>query len=78
MYAGALLADLGGAAQRVTVSGAVAAQIYLFNVRRWRETSDLPVADDQLSDLEVGLTEVADHDHGTTVSWVVRQLAIRA
>ena len=77
MYAGALLADLGGVARRVEVSGSFAAQIYLFNVRRWRETPDLPVADDQLGDLEMGLTEVVDHDHGTSVAWIVRQVAIR-
>ncbi len=78
MYAGAVLADLGGHTRRVTVSGAAAARIYLFNVRRWRQRSSPPAADGFLSDLERGLTEVEVDDRGTSVSWIVRQLAITA
>jgi hypothetical protein len=78
MYAGAVLADLGGDAQRVTVPGRLAAQIYLFNVRRWRQTPDPPVNDGQLGELEAGLVEIATDDRGTDVSWIVRQLVLTA
>ena len=76
MYAGALLAGLGGEIRPVTVPGSVAAEIYLFNVRRWRQVPGVPVTDGRLKALEAGLIEIAAHDGGTEVSWVVRQLAI--
>jgi SAM-dependent methyltransferase len=78
MYAGAALAGLGGESRRVTVSGAAAAQIYLFNVRRWRETPDLPISDPRLRKLEADLVEIMRDDRGTHVSWVVRQLVVTA
>ena len=77
MYAGALLADLGGETKQVTVSGTLAAQIYLFNVRRWLCDPSLPVNNEHLRELERGLVRVRDDDHGTTVTWVARQLSIR-
>ena len=76
MYAGAALADLGGASVAVTVSGALAATIYLFNVRLWLEKSDLPVTDVQLRELQRGLVEMSMDDRGTHVSWIVRQLVV--
>lgn len=76
MYAGALLSDLGGAIVPVTVPGALAATIYLFNVRHWLGTTDLPVADDELRELERGLVRLSKDDSGTTVSWLVRQLVL--
>ena len=76
MYAGAELADLGGRVKSVTVPGALAAMIYLFNVRHWRETPGLPVTDAQLRDLEHGLKETTADDNGCTVSWQVRQLVL--
>jgi trans-aconitate 2-methyltransferase len=76
MYAGAALADLGGACTPVTVPGALAAQIYLFNVRHWLAMPDLPVSEDRLRDLERGLVETSTHDHGASVSWIVRQLVL--
>ena len=78
MYAGAVLADLGGDAQRVTVPGGLAARIYLFNVRRWRQTPNLPVSEGHLGELEAGLVEMAANDGGTDVSWIVRQLVMTA
>jgi trans-aconitate 2-methyltransferase len=78
MYAGAMLGDLGGETRHVTVSGAMAAQIYLFNVRRWRSDPTGPVAEDHLRELEERLVEVVGDDRGTTVTWVVRQLACQA
>ena len=78
MYTGAALADLGGASVPVTVSGGLAARIYLFNVRHWLVRSDLPAADVELRDLQRGLVEMSINDRGTTVSWIVRQLALVA
>jgi trans-aconitate 2-methyltransferase len=76
MYAGAALSDLGGAVTPVTVPGALAARIYLFNVRHWLDTPQLPVTDARLRDLEQGLVETSNDDHGTRVSWKVRQLVL--
>ena len=76
MYAGAELADLGGMVTPVTVPGALAAMIYLFNVRHWQETSGLPVTDVELRDLGHGLMKTTADDKGSTVSWQVRQLVL--
>ncbi len=76
MYAGAELSHLGGALTPVTVPGALAARIYLFNVRHWLETENLPVTDTQLRDLEKGLEETSVDAQGSCVSWIVRQLVI--
>lgn len=76
MYAGASLADLGGASTPVTVPGALAARIYLFNVRHWLKMPNLPVTDAQLRDLEGGLVEISTNDQGSYVSWTVRQLVV--
>ena len=78
MYAGALLAQLGGNTTPVTVSGALAATIYLFNVRRWRNTPALGVDQDRLQLLEAGLVDLTLDDRGTSVSWLVRQLVLDA
>jgi SAM-dependent methyltransferase len=76
MYAGAALADLGGVLATVTVPGALAARIYLFNVRHWLQMPDLPVSDVQLRELESGLVEMSGNDDGASVSWMVRQLVL--
>lgn len=76
MYAGAELSGLGGVVTPVTVPGALAARIYLFNVRHWMETPGLPVTDIQLRELEHGLVGASDDDHGGSVSWMVRQLVL--
>lgn len=76
MYAGAALADLGGASVPVTVSGALAARIYLFNVRHWLGSSDCPVSHTQLEDLQRELVELSMQDGGSSVSWIVRQLVL--
>jgi len=78
MYAGAALAHLGGKTRPVTVSASLAARIYLFNVRRWRRALAAPAAEDGLGELEEDLIGVVGNDQGATVTWVVRQLAIRA
>jgi SAM-dependent methyltransferase len=77
MYAGTVLRRLGGTTRRVTVQGALAAQIYLFNVRRWKSDPIVPVAEGYLSELEERLVGVVGDDRGTSVSWVVRQLCLR-
>jgi trans-aconitate 2-methyltransferase len=76
MYAGAALAYLGGSCQPVTVPGALAARIYLFNIRRWRHAPTLAVGEEQLKELEKGLAGLVQDDQGTAVSWVVRQLSV--
>lgn len=76
MYAGAALAEFGGVSTPVTVPGALAARIYLFNVRHWLEMPNLPVTDARLRDLEGGLIEVSMNDRGTYVSWIVRQVVV--
>lgn len=77
MYAGADLARLGGRCTDVTVPAALAASIYLFNVRRWLADPSPPVPRDRLVDVEDGLTAIAADDGGATVSWIVRQLVLR-
>jgi len=76
MYAGGALSDLGGEVTPVTVSGAVAARIYLFNVRHWMNAPGVPVTDGELQDLEHSLMRMADDDDGGSVSWMVRQLVL--
>lgn len=80
MYAGALLAELGGRTVPVTVPAALAATIYLVNVRRW--LADGSVADRQrLLDVEQGLeavTQADDDDDRHTLSWIVRQVVLPA
>ena len=78
MYGGAALAPLGGRLVPVTVSGAQAARIYLFNVERW-------IGDDSLEELRPTLAEVASElrrvqRDGTrsSLSWVVRQVVLGA
>jgi len=76
MYAGAALSNLGGVVTPVTVPGALAARIYLFNVRHWMDRPGLPVTDVELRDLERGLMRTSHNDHGGSVSWMVRQLVL--
>lgn len=76
MYAGAELSDLGGVVNPVTVPGALAARIYLFNVRHWLETPNLPVTEALLRDLEQALVEISNDDSDSHVSWNVRQLVL--
>jgi hypothetical protein len=76
MYAGAALAPLGGKCRPVTVPGALAATVYLVNVRLWRERHDLPVTDVELRELEEGLVELSRDDDGSLVPWTVRQLVL--
>jgi trans-aconitate 2-methyltransferase len=78
MYAGTLLAQLGGSTARVTVPGDLAARIYLFNVRRWLAAPDLPFPEHRLQELEADLTGIVTDHQGTEVSWVVRQLSLPA
>jgi trans-aconitate 2-methyltransferase len=76
LYAGAALANLGGDLTPVTVPGALAATIYLFNVQHWLEMHDLPVTHTQLRDLEEGLVELSMNDQCAPVSWIVRQVVV--
>jgi trans-aconitate 2-methyltransferase len=78
MYAGAVIAGLGGQRVSVTVPAATAAAIYLFNVDRWiAEAADHPPRE-QLLELRRDLEQLVRHDGGQTQSWIVRQLALPA
>jgi SAM-dependent methyltransferase len=78
MYAGPELARLGGHCTTVSVPAALAATIYLFNVRRWLAEPTTRVPRRRLEDLEAGLAMIARDDSAETVSWIVRQLVIPA
>jgi SAM-dependent methyltransferase len=73
MCAGPLLAHLGGRCVPVVASGALAARIYSFNVRLWREQGGTGVPDDDLARLELALADVARTHDDQTVAWIVRQ-----
>jgi len=77
MYAGRVLAALGGDCTPVTVPAALAASIYLFNVRRWKGSPPPGTSYDEIAELETALLVTAQSSSGT-VSWIVRQIAIRA
>lgn len=77
MYAGAELRSLGGQSARVTVPAAYAAQIYLFNVRRWLADPARRSENAELAELEDGLQRVCEQEDGKSVSWIVRQLVLR-
>jgi trans-aconitate 2-methyltransferase len=78
MYAGAELARLGGRCTAVSVPAALAARIYLLNVRRWLAEPTTRVPQKHLEDLEAGLGTIARDDGSENVSWIVRQLVIPA
>jgi trans-aconitate 2-methyltransferase len=78
MYAGPALARLGGRCTAVSVPAALAATIYLLNVRRWLAEPKTRVPQRQLEDLEAGLRMIAHDDGSEKVSWIVRQLVIPA
>jgi trans-aconitate 2-methyltransferase len=78
MCAGPLLADLGGDAVRITVPATDAATISLFNVRLWLADGSSGVAAERLLDLEDALTRLATRRDERPLTWVVRQLALRA
>jgi trans-aconitate 2-methyltransferase len=76
MCAGPLLAHLGGRCLPVVASAALAARIYSFNVRLWREQGDTGMADDDLARLELALADVVRRDDDHTVAWIVRQTVL--
>lgn len=77
MYAGALLADHESRCVPVTVSAAVAARIYGFNVRLWLGDDNGDPSRNDLLALEEDLRQLAArHDGAETVSWIVRQTVI--
>jgi trans-aconitate 2-methyltransferase len=78
MYAGPVLAALGGRCTAVTVPAAVAARIYGYNVRRWLAAPLPEASPEELEALRVALMAVAASDHSDTVSWIVRQLVLGA
>ena len=78
MHAGAELARLGGRCTAVSVPAALAATIYLLNVRRWLAAPKTRVPQRHLTDLEAGLGMIAHDDGSEKVSWIVRQLVIPA
>jgi trans-aconitate 2-methyltransferase len=77
MFAGRLLRGFGGRVVRVSVPAAIAAAIYLFNVKRWLARTPGDVSVQRLQQLELGLSELVDKNDRRVHSWVVRQLALR-
>jgi SAM-dependent methyltransferase len=78
MYAGPELARLGGRCVAVTVPAAVAAKIYLFNVRRWLAEPTFAGSEDELRALEGDLDALGASASSEPTAWVVRQLVITA
>jgi trans-aconitate 2-methyltransferase len=81
MYAGPLLAPLGGDCVEVLVDAAVAARMYGMNLATWRDRAlglGLASADD-LDRVAAGLGRLVDGQRGQgPVRWVLRQLAVPA
>jgi SAM-dependent methyltransferase len=80
MYAGPLLAPLGGATVDLPVDGAMAARMFGPNLATWRSAaSERGLATDaKLDRLGGGLADLAERPGATTVGWVLRQLALPA
>jgi len=78
MYAGRLLEPLGGTCTPVTAPAALAARIYLFNVRRWFTDPPAGTTAEALAGLEAALIAECERDTDDTVSWIVRQLVLIA
>ena len=76
MYAGAELKGLGGRTAPVTVPAELAARIYLFNVRRWRDDPAQAERHHSLLELEAELEEIANRGAPGPVTWFVRQIVL--
>ena len=81
MYAGPLLAPLGGECVEVLVDAAVAARMYGMNLATWRDRAlglDLASPDD-LDRVAAGLERLAGgHGVRRSVRWVLRQIVVPA
>lgn len=78
MYAGRDLAALGGRCIRVTVSTELAAAVYRCNVELWLHRCPRHVSEERLVELDRALARSADGPEQRPVSWVVRQIRLRA
>ena len=80
MYAGPLLAELGGRCVDVDVDAAVAARMFGMNLMVWRNDAlARGLTDDaQLAELAAGLDELSRHPGSSTVRWTFRQLVLRS
>ena len=81
MYAGPLLAPLGGERVEVLVDAAVAARMYGMNLTTWRDRAlALGLASpDHLDEVAAGLEQLVDGPRGRqAVRWVLRQLVVPA
>jgi len=81
MYAGPLLAPLGGECVEVLVNAAVAARMYGMNLATWRDRAlglGLVTGDD-LDRVAAGLERLVDGQGGRqAVRWVLRQIVVPA
>lgn len=75
MYGGKALEPLGGCLAAVEAPAALAAEIYLSNVRRWL-AAPAAAAHDDLARLAADLEVLRGDGAGGAVTWVVRQLAL--
>lgn len=79
MYAGPLLARLGGECVEVPVDAAVAARMYGMNLATWRDRALGLASADDLDRVAAGLGRLVDgHGAQRPVRWVLRQLAVPA
>ena len=78
MYAGPLLAALGGRCVDVHVDTAVAARMYAMNLATWREDARARglAGSDELDRIAEGLATLRSHPGAGSVRWVLRQVVL--
>jgi len=80
MYAGPLLASLGGRSVEHLVDSAAAARMYAMNMPSWRHRAVAGgiATDAELDELAAGLAAVAERPGESTVRWVLYQAVVEA
>jgi SAM-dependent methyltransferase len=80
MYAGPILASLGGRCPEVDVEDGRAAHMYGMNLATWRHEAHRRglAGDPELDRLAAELADLAEHPTGAVVHWVLRQVAVPA
>ena len=80
MYAGPLLAPLGGATVELPVDAAMAARMFGPNLATWRSAASQRglATDAELDRLAGALVVLAERPGQATVGWVLRQIALPA
>ena len=78
MYAGPLLAPLGGEAVEMPVDAAVAAGMHAMNLSTWRQTArDRQLGgEEQLDQLAASLDDLSGRPGTATVRWLLHQVVL--